>query len=90
MQVLTATSDPNPNASWLNSRGMWLGYLTTVVILHLVLMSIPLLSTAMAWTLTHVIHNLVRKHHRGSGAAGGIDINYRTWAWAWGRGGGGG
>jgi len=76
MQVLTATSDPNPNASWLNSRGMWLGYLTTVVILHLVLMSIPLLTTAMAWTLTHVIHNLVRKleHHRaGGGVAGGID-----------------
>lgn len=58
MEVLTA-SDPNPNASWLNHRGMWLGYLTTVAMLHLLLMSIPLLSTAMAWTLTHVLHNIV-------------------------------
>lgn len=59
MQVGTATSDPNPNALWLNSRGMWAGYLTTVVILHLFLMGMPFLSTAMAWTLTHVIHNIV-------------------------------
>lgn len=59
MQVGTASWDPNPNARWLNSRGMWAGYLTSVAILHLLLMSIPWLSTAMAWTLTHVIHNVV-------------------------------
>lgn len=59
MQVMTATSIANTNASWLNMRGMWLGYLTSVAILHFVLMSVPLISTPMAWTLTHVIHNVV-------------------------------
>lgn len=57
MQVLSTSSDMN--MYWLNSKGMWLGYLTTVVILHMVLLSMPFLSTALAWTLTHVIHNLV-------------------------------
>ena len=59
MQVMTATSIPNPNASWLNTRGMWLGYLTSVAILHFILMSVPFISTPMAWTLTHVVHNTV-------------------------------
>lgn len=59
MQVMTATSITNPNASWLNTRGMWLGYLTSVAILHFILMSVPFISTPMAWTLTHVVHNVV-------------------------------
>lgn len=59
MQVMSATAITNPNASWLNTRGMWLGYLTSVAILHFILLSVPLFSTAMAWTLTHVVHNVV-------------------------------
>lgn len=60
MQVGTTTSTSNPNAFWLNSRGMWAGYLVTVVVLHGLIMGVPFISTGMAWTLTHVIHNLVR------------------------------
>lgn len=59
MQAMTPTSIPSPNASWLNTRGMWLGYLTSVAILHFILLSFPFISTPMAWTLTHVVHNLV-------------------------------
>ncbi len=49
----------NPNRYWLNSKGMWAGYLTAVAILHYSLLGMPFLTTAMAWTLTHVIHNVV-------------------------------
>ncbi|CAI8035982.1 ORM1-like protein 1 [Geodia barretti] len=66
MQVMSATAITNPNASWLNTRGMWLGYLTSVAILHFILLSVPLFSTAMAWTLTHVVHNVgmyIMFHH---------------------------
>lgn len=49
----------NPNSSWLNSRGVWLSYSLGVLVLHLVLLCIPVLSTAQAWTLTNVIHNMV-------------------------------
>lgn len=53
----SATTYSNPNKYWLNGRGMWLGYLSTVAILHLLLLSMPFFTTATAWTLTHVIHN---------------------------------
>ena len=59
MQVMPSAAITNPNASWLNTRGMWLGYLTSVAILHFILLSVPFFSTALAWTLTHVIHNVV-------------------------------
>ena len=53
----------NPNRYWLNSKGMWAGYLTAVAILHILLLSMPFLSTPMAWTLTHVVHNIVSATH---------------------------
>lgn len=59
MAQVPVTSGPNRNKYWLNNRGMWLGYLTTVAILHFLILSIPFLTTPQAWTLTHVIHNLV-------------------------------
>ena len=43
------------------SRGMWLTYAIVVTLLHLFLLSIPFLSIPLAWTLTNVIHNSVRK-----------------------------
>ncbi|XP_054165304.1 ORM1-like protein 3 [Oppia nitens] len=49
----------NPNASWLNSRGMWLSYVVAVLALHLILLSYPFITVAMVWTLTNVLHNLV-------------------------------
>lgn len=60
MQVGTATSVPNPNAFWLNSRGMWAGYIFSVVFLHLLVNCIPVLSVPLVWTITHIIHNVVR------------------------------
>ncbi|XP_035688757.1 ORM1-like protein 3 isoform X1 [Branchiostoma floridae] len=54
----TTYSGVNPNAVWLNSRGIWLSYVIAVTILHLVLLSIPFLNVAQAWTLTNVVHNI--------------------------------
>ena len=59
MASVPVTSGPNRNKYWLNNRGMWLGYLTTVAILHCLILSIPFLTTPQVWTLTHVIHNIV-------------------------------
>lgn len=78
---MTATSIPNPNASWLNTRGMWLGYLTSVAILHFILMSVPFISTPMAWTLTHVIHNVVSLAPAATAhGAQGRETKRRWWA----------
>ncbi|KAE8750572.1 hypothetical protein FOCC_FOCC002552 [Frankliniella occidentalis] len=48
----------NPNTTWLKSRGMWVSYILGMLILHLIILSVPLLSVAMAWTVTNLIHNL--------------------------------
>lgn len=64
MASVPITSGPNRNKYWLNNRGMWLGYLTTVAILHCLILSIPFLTTPQAWTLTHVIHNIVSANGR--------------------------
>ena len=59
MNVGVATSDSNPNASYFNSKGMWVTYLLVVILLHYVFLSLPFVSVATAWTLTNVIHNIV-------------------------------
>ena len=59
--IVGGHGDLNPNTSWLNSKGVWLSYTIGVLMLHLVLLCIPILTTAVAWTLTNVIHNLVYK-----------------------------
>ena len=60
MQIGTASSVPNPNASWLNSRGMWTGYIVSVIFLYFLLNLVPMLSVPLVWTLTHAVHNVVR------------------------------
>ncbi|RWS09414.1 ORM1-like protein 3 [Dinothrombium tinctorium] len=47
----------NPNSGWLNSRGMWITYSLTVLLVHFALLSIPFLTVAWSWTLTNVLHN---------------------------------
>uniref|UniRef100_A0A069DNY3 Putative conserved plasma membrane protein n=1 Tax=Panstrongylus megistus TaxID=65343 RepID=A0A069DNY3_9HEMI len=47
----------NPNAKYLKSRGLWLSYTIGMLVLHLILLSIPVLSVPMVWTLTNLIHN---------------------------------
>lgn len=59
MQVGTAHSSPNPNESWLDSKGTWLTYVIMIAIGHLVILSVPFLDTATAWTITNTIHNVV-------------------------------
>lgn len=56
---MQAASSTNPNALWLNGRGIWLGYILSVVFLHFLLQCVPIFSVAIVWTLTHLIHNLV-------------------------------
>lgn len=59
MNVGVAHSEVNPNTRVMNSRGIWLAYVISVGVLHIVLLSIPFFSIPMVWTLTNVIHNLV-------------------------------
>jgi hypothetical protein len=59
MNVGIAQGERNPNSSWLNSRGVWLTYIILVFVLHFILLSIPYISTPVAWTLTTTIHNIV-------------------------------
>ena len=54
-----AHSEVNPNTLVMNSLGIWLAYIISVGLLHVVLLSIPFFSIPVVWTLTNVIHNLV-------------------------------
>ncbi|KAJ9588243.1 hypothetical protein L9F63_018407 [Diploptera punctata] len=49
--------ESNPNTTWLQSRGLWISYALGILTLHLILLSVPILSVALAWTLTNLIHN---------------------------------
>jgi hypothetical protein len=59
MNVGVAHSELNPNCSWLNSKGTWVTYIIFTLMLHFVLLSLPFLTTPVAWTLTNVLHNCV-------------------------------
>ncbi|CAM4762456.1 unnamed protein product [Rotaria magnacalcarata] len=39
-------------------RGVWLTYIILVFVLHFILLSIPTITTPVAWTLTTTIHNV--------------------------------
>ncbi|XP_011188275.1 ORM1-like protein [Zeugodacus cucurbitae] len=49
--------EPNPNATWLGARGMWLAYGLGVLTVHLILLSVPFISIPMAWSITNLLHN---------------------------------
>lgn len=49
--------ESNPNTTWLQSRGLWISYALGMLTLHLILLSVPILSVPLAWTLTNFIHN---------------------------------
>lgn len=57
--IVGGHGDVNPNSSWLNGKGFWLSYGLAVLLLHLMLLCLPFISTAVAWTLTNLIHNSV-------------------------------
>ena len=59
MNVGVANSDPNPNSTYFNSKGMWVTYILVVAFIHYVFLSLPFLSVAMSWTFTNLIHNTV-------------------------------
>ena len=50
----------NQNEVWMDMKGAWLTYGLSVTFLHLLILSIPIFATATAWTLTNVIHDVVR------------------------------
>ena len=58
MLTIGCPSLVNKNSEWLHSRGLWLTYTVGVLLLHLVILSLPFLTTAWCWTLTNLIHNL--------------------------------
>ncbi|EDQ87934.1 uncharacterized protein MONBRDRAFT_32962 [Monosiga brevicollis MX1] len=49
----------NPNETWINSNGFILFYFFAILVVHLVLLSFPFLSTESVWTLTNTVHSLV-------------------------------
>uniref|UniRef100_A0A182P8H6 ORM1-like protein 3 n=1 Tax=Anopheles epiroticus TaxID=199890 RepID=A0A182P8H6_9DIPT len=56
--IAGGNGDPNPNASWLDSRGLWLAYVLGLAIFHIVLLAIPFVQIPYAWTITNITHNL--------------------------------
>ena len=70
MNVGTAHSEVNPNTRVMNSRGIWLSYVLAIGLLHVVLLSIPFVSVPVVWTLTNLIHNMVRPVCRPPSRAG--------------------
>ena len=62
MNVGVAHSDSNPTHSYFNSKGIWITYLLLVFGVHLLLLSVPFFSVAVAWTLTNVMHDVVCTH----------------------------
>lgn len=59
MNVGVAHSDSNPTHSYFNSKGIWITYLLLIFIFHLLILSVPFFSVAVAWTLTNVLHDVV-------------------------------
>ena len=70
MNVGTAHSEVNPNTRVMNSRGIWLSYILGIGLLHVVLLSIPFFSVPVVWTLTNIIHNMVREQRGWFGFPG--------------------
>lgn len=70
MNVGTAHSEVNPNTRVMNSRGIWLSYVLGIGLLHVVLLSIPFFSVPVVWTLTNIIHNMVREQRGWFGSWG--------------------
>lgn len=48
----------NPEVSWWDGRGVWIVYLLFFATLHVFLVSLPIVSVPMAWTITNIFHNL--------------------------------
>jgi len=59
MQVGTASGSENPTSYYFNQRGIWLTYILVISLAHLFILSMPFFSTAVAWTLTNVLHDIV-------------------------------
>ena len=56
---MTKDLDSSQSDAWLSARGFWATYLLCILAGHLVLLSIPVISTETAWTLTNVLHAIV-------------------------------
>lgn len=76
MNVGVAHSEVNPNTRVMNSRGIWLAYVISVGVLHVVLLSIPFFSVPVVWTLTNVIHNLVSQNLARSSPRAGKHVGW--------------
>ncbi len=51
---------PHQSWVWVTERGFIFFYMFWVLIVHCVLLSIPVLTTSWAWSLTNVLHSVVR------------------------------
>lgn len=82
MNVGTAHSEVNPNTRVMNSRGIWLSYVLAIGLLHVVLLSIPFVSVPVVWTLTNLIHNMVRACLLPAQALGAVEGEEPPQPWA--------
>jgi len=60
MNIGTATSEENPTHVYFGTRGFWITYTIILLFCHLLLLSMPFFSVAVAWTVTCVFHSVVR------------------------------
>ena len=74
MQVGTASGDVNPTSSYFNQRGIWITYVLVIFLAHLFILSMPFFSTAVAWTLTNVLHDIVSVYLWTMGGVGRSDV----------------
>lgn len=59
MESVAPSAPVNPIFTYFNSKGIWLTYVLMIWAFHVCILSIPLISVALAWTLTNVTHGIV-------------------------------
>lgn len=77
----TRAQSANPEVSWWDGRGVFLFYLLFFATLHILLVSLPILSVPMAWTITNLLHNLAHLYFLHWICEGSDDKSRRLTQW---------
>eukprot|EP00118_Oscarella_pearsei_P025886 m.308964 g.308964 ORF g.308964 m.308964 type:complete len:150 (+) comp45182_c0_seq1:28-477(+) len=49
-----------PNSAWTHGRNLAIFYVIAIIVLHYLLMSLPFVTVAQAWTLTNCLHSTLQ------------------------------
>ena len=71
----------NTEVSWWDGRGVWISYLLLFAVLHIILVSLPIISVPVAWTITNILHNLVHLYFLHWVCDGSDDKSIRMTQW---------